>query len=267
MVVLLNHGRGACYPRSSSFDFLAAECHNILQQHKCKLRRYQALILESQQNGWKAWNLPVEVGCRGFAARSLWRALRLLGIKGSARKRLVANITKRAEEASQWIWIQRGVRWQSQSILKDLELGGVQRWVDPGCRWAPPRCHGLKSMKHQWWGCPPADATQLLSGDGMQPSLALAQGRRHPYHAEACRCLEGRRDGESDATGSRDGAGTSTWKGGPAVMPLSYFCIAKYSKLDFISKQKAIVKCRLWSGLKCLTCSCRLLDRKLTFCK
>lgn len=30
-----------------------------------KLRKYQALIFESQQNGWKAWNLPVEVSCRG----------------------------------------------------------------------------------------------------------------------------------------------------------------------------------------------------------
>ena len=36
-----------------------------------KLKKYQAIILESQQNGWKAWNLPVEVGCSGFAGWSL----------------------------------------------------------------------------------------------------------------------------------------------------------------------------------------------------
>ena len=84
------------------------------EAYERKLKKYQDLILESQQNGWKAWNLPVEVGCRGFAGRSLWKALGLLGIEGLARKRLVANITKRAEEASRWIWIQREVLWQSR---------------------------------------------------------------------------------------------------------------------------------------------------------
>ncbi|XP_061876851.1 uncharacterized protein LOC133629831 [Entelurus aequoreus] len=84
------------------------------EAYERKLKKYQTLILRSQQNGWKAWNLPVEVGCRGFARRSLWRALGLLGIEGLARKRLVANTTKRAEEASRWIWIQREMRWQSR---------------------------------------------------------------------------------------------------------------------------------------------------------
>lgn len=56
----------------------------------------------------------MEVDCRGFAGRSLWRALGLLGIEGLARKRLVANATKQGEAASQWIWIQQEVQWQSQ---------------------------------------------------------------------------------------------------------------------------------------------------------
>ena len=72
----------------------------IEEAHEHKLKKYQALIFESQQNGWKAWNLPVEVGCRGFAGQSLWRALGLLRIGGPARKWLVANITKQAEAAS-----------------------------------------------------------------------------------------------------------------------------------------------------------------------
>lgn len=80
-----------------------------------KLRKYQALIFESQGKGWKAWNLLVEVGCRGFAGKSLWRALGLLETEGPVRKRLVANITKQAEAASQWIWIKRNERWQNKS--------------------------------------------------------------------------------------------------------------------------------------------------------
>ncbi|KAK0135475.1 hypothetical protein N1851_028686 [Merluccius polli] len=54
------------------------------EAHESKLKKYQALIFESQQNGWKAWNLPVDVGCRGFTSQSLWRALGLLGIEGPA---------------------------------------------------------------------------------------------------------------------------------------------------------------------------------------
>ncbi|KAK0150861.1 hypothetical protein N1851_008024 [Merluccius polli] len=100
--------------------------------------KYQALIFESQRNGWKAWNLPVDVGCRGLAGQSLWRHLDCSGlldcyckslwtkasakchkckckwIEGPARKRLIANIAKQAEAASRWIWIKWIERWQSQ---------------------------------------------------------------------------------------------------------------------------------------------------------
>lgn len=85
----------------------------IEEAQECKLKKYQDFILVSQQNGWKAWNLPVEVGCRGFDGQLLWRALGMLGIEGPAKKRLVANINKRAEEASRWIWIHREVQWQT----------------------------------------------------------------------------------------------------------------------------------------------------------
>ena len=77
-------------------------------------KKYRALIFKSQQNGWKAWNHPVEVGFRGFAEQLLWRVLGMLGIEGPARKWLVANITKQAEAASWWIWIMRNKWWQSQ---------------------------------------------------------------------------------------------------------------------------------------------------------
>lgn len=52
---------------------------------KLELGKYQALIHECQQAGWHAWNLPVEVGCRG-----------------PNRRRPVSNITKQAETASRW---------------------------------------------------------------------------------------------------------------------------------------------------------------------
>lgn len=51
----------------------------LVEVHEYKLGKYQSLILESQQRGWRAWNHPVEVGCRGFSGQSLWRALGVLG--------------------------------------------------------------------------------------------------------------------------------------------------------------------------------------------
>ena len=75
------------------------------EAHEHKLKKYQTLIFESQQNGWIAWNLPVNVGCRGFAGQLLW-VLGLLGIEGPARKQ--------AEVASWWIWIKRNEQWHSQ---------------------------------------------------------------------------------------------------------------------------------------------------------
>lgn len=84
------------------------------ETHERKLKKYQPFILESQQNGWKAWNLPGELGRRGFAGQSLWKTLGLLGLNGLARKRLVVSIANQAEAALRWIWIQREVRWQGQ---------------------------------------------------------------------------------------------------------------------------------------------------------
>ena len=70
----------------------------------------------------------------------------------------------------------------------------------------PDLCHGLKSTTHQWRGVPiwqPAEATQLLSSCGMRSILVLAQGGGRRCCAESHLCLEGRRDGESEATGSQ----------------------------------------------------------------
>lgn len=64
----------------------------------------------------ESWNPPAEVSCRVFAGQSLWRTLGLLEIDGMARKWLVGNVTKQAETASHWIWIQREVEWQNQPV-------------------------------------------------------------------------------------------------------------------------------------------------------
>ncbi|KAK0150864.1 hypothetical protein N1851_008027 [Merluccius polli] len=99
------------------------------EAHERKLKKYQALIFESLQNGWKAWNLPVEVG---FAGQSLWRVLGLCGIEEPVRKRLVANIPKQAEAASRIEGPAR--KWLVTKITKQAEAASrwIRKWNERG---------------------------------------------------------------------------------------------------------------------------------------
>ncbi len=80
-----------------------------------KLAKYEGLVSECRQAGWRARCLPIEVGSRGFAARSLCRAFSLLGIDGVRRRRAIYNTTEAAEKASRWLWLKRGDPWGQSS--------------------------------------------------------------------------------------------------------------------------------------------------------
>jgi hypothetical protein len=83
------------------------------EAHERKLSKYQQLVDDCRMNGWKSWCLPVEVGCRGFIGKSLWQALRLLGITGKSRKCIIGEVSREAEKASKWIWSKREENWRS----------------------------------------------------------------------------------------------------------------------------------------------------------
>ncbi|KAH3748085.1 hypothetical protein DPMN_182522 [Dreissena polymorpha] len=53
------------------------------------------------------WIFPVEVGCRGFPAQSVWKALRNLGTKGRTRTSSERTLGKEAERASSWLLLRR----------------------------------------------------------------------------------------------------------------------------------------------------------------
>ena len=72
-----------------------------------KREKYQDLVDECKEKGWKTWCWPIEVGSRGFAGQSMWRMLKNLGIVGNQRKRLVDKTTKAAERASRWLWLRK----------------------------------------------------------------------------------------------------------------------------------------------------------------
>lgn len=65
-----------------------------------KLSKYASLVSNCQQEGWRARCLPLEVGCRGFAACSLARAFSQLSIEGERKKRAIRSTIEAAERAS-----------------------------------------------------------------------------------------------------------------------------------------------------------------------
>jgi len=77
------------------------------EAHKRKKAKSQALMDECRQQGWQTWNLPVEVGSRGFAGQSLWRAFSIVGITGLARRQAITDICQQAEAVSPWLWQKR----------------------------------------------------------------------------------------------------------------------------------------------------------------
>ncbi|VDI62323.1 Hypothetical predicted protein [Mytilus galloprovincialis] len=88
----------------------------IEDAYERKRLKYQDLLAECRDNGWRVWLFPVEVGSRGFVGQSMWRALRALGIVGGERSKLIGNLCKRAETgagtASMWLWRKRSEQWK-----------------------------------------------------------------------------------------------------------------------------------------------------------
>ncbi|VDI43607.1 switch-associated protein 70 [Mytilus galloprovincialis] len=79
-------------------------CEEAYQRKK---EKYTELMTTCRERGWKAWLFPVEVGCRGFPAQSVWRMLQAMGIVGKARKTAVRQLGEAAERSSCWLWHRR----------------------------------------------------------------------------------------------------------------------------------------------------------------
>ncbi|XP_071145057.1 uncharacterized protein [Mytilus edulis] len=85
----------------------------IEETYERKMAKYQQLVEDCKQRGWRTWCMAIEVGCRGFAGQSMWRALRTLGVVGAERKKLITEVCREAEVASQWIWRKGDEMWKS----------------------------------------------------------------------------------------------------------------------------------------------------------
>jgi hypothetical protein len=77
------------------------------QAHERKKAKYEDLVQECREAGWRAWNYPIEVGCRGFPAPSLGKMFQDMGIEGQARKLAIKKVSQAAERSSSWLWLRR----------------------------------------------------------------------------------------------------------------------------------------------------------------
>ena len=87
-----------------------------------KRTKYTPIVEEGKQNGWGISIWAVEVGCRGFPARSMSSLLKALGFQGKERKKAMKRLGEKAEEASRAIWgwsnMKEWGRTQNQEFTK-----------------------------------------------------------------------------------------------------------------------------------------------------
>ncbi|TWW62332.1 hypothetical protein D4764_04G0009790 [Takifugu flavidus] len=63
----------------------------IEEANERKRAKYQELVEECRGRGWRTFYEPIEVGCRGFAGRSLCKVFGRLGVTGTAKKRAIKS--------------------------------------------------------------------------------------------------------------------------------------------------------------------------------
>ena len=92
---------------------------NFAIRHEAKLDRYADLAEKCRLAGWKPDVYAVEVGARGYAAKSLQRCLSKLGL-GNADSRSVARAASdTALRTSFWIWIRReNEEWGASNVKR-----------------------------------------------------------------------------------------------------------------------------------------------------
>ena len=59
---------------------------NISAAHERKEKRYEALVEECEEAGWKALLFAVEVGCRGFIGESARKWMKVAGLGKKTRE-------------------------------------------------------------------------------------------------------------------------------------------------------------------------------------
>ena len=79
----------------------------IEEAYERKAAKYEELVNNCKENGWKTWCFPFEIGCRGFIGRSANRAMSIIGLTGKEKMKMLRDASDQAERASNWLWMKR----------------------------------------------------------------------------------------------------------------------------------------------------------------
>ncbi|XP_061920230.1 uncharacterized protein LOC133660667 [Entelurus aequoreus] len=83
----------------------------IEEANERKRAKYQELVEDCRGRGWRTFYESIEVGCCGFAGRSLCKVLDRLGVTGAAKSRAIQSASEAAEKAMRWLWLKRADPW------------------------------------------------------------------------------------------------------------------------------------------------------------
>ena len=83
---------------------------NIEEAYERKQLRYDDLRHMCIKAGWDARCYPVEVGVRGFPAKSVNKLLANIGVYGKEKKLAIKQLAEAAEKRSNWIWLKSGTK-------------------------------------------------------------------------------------------------------------------------------------------------------------
>lgn len=89
---------------------------NLGDAFERKLEKYQELVEKCRSN--QCWTTCLEVGCHGFAGRSLCRTISQLGLRGVKKRKPIRAISESEEKASKWLWSKRSNPWSSTSEIR-----------------------------------------------------------------------------------------------------------------------------------------------------
>ncbi|CAJ1067319.1 putative metalloproteinase inhibitor 2-like [Xyrichtys novacula] len=87
----------------------------LVTSHHLKKDKYQGLIDEAALKGWHANIFPIEVGRRGFPAKSVRYFLQRVGLESKQLKKATREIATMAESSSRWLWLKRAQSWNLSS--------------------------------------------------------------------------------------------------------------------------------------------------------
>ncbi|KAK0152385.1 hypothetical protein N1851_006099 [Merluccius polli] len=139
--------------------------------HERKATKYQDLVQQCRDKGWQAWLFPVEVGCMGFPAQSVWNTLTALGIRGRERKTAARRSMSTRGILALWTTL---LHHKDEDAGKDAEdAEDAEAAKDTALR-RGESC-GLSALDTgvQVWPGPSQPAGQDVSGCSSSPSTAL----------------------------------------------------------------------------------------------